>query len=322
MPAIRLSLTGLLTAAALVAAPALAAAAPPANDNYLASTSITTSPFTDTVDTTDATTQADLFNPNAQGQPLGGYVAENTSCNGAPIGKTVWYDLRPSSAGGVEITTAGFDAAVAVYEWNPADSKITRELKCQNTPGPTEDVLLDVERGKSYTFQVGGVNGAAGPLNFTLEYFPDADGDGVLDALDKCPATPGIERFGGCPPSLRGKVSPSLSFANAAGGIRITRLVVDGVPKGAKVTASGGGGSQTVKAKRSGRVTLARLVGRTARAGSKVTVRVTLGHTGIGTYKFGATGALFAWPVKSGGLGARVQKCLKVGSATRIVSCS
>jgi hypothetical protein len=313
----------LLTAAALAAAPALAAAAPPPNDNYLASTTITQSPFTDTVDTSEATTQPDLFNPNAQGQPLGGYVAENTTCNGVGFGKTVWYDLQPDRPGGVEIDTSGFDDVVTVYQWG-ADSKIIRQVTCQRmstaeTPG---QLLLSVDKGKAYTFQVGGVNGAGGPLSFHLEFFPDTDGDGILDAQpDKCPTVPGISRYGGCPPSLRGKVSPSLSFANAGSGIRITRLVVDGVPKGAKVSATGGGASQTVKASKAGRVTLSRLVGRTASAGGKVTLRVTMAPTGSGTYKYGATGALYQWPVKAGGLGGRVQKCLKVGSASAIVKC-
>jgi hypothetical protein len=321
MRPIRLCLTASLAAAALTAVPSLAAAAPPPNDNYLASTSIVSSPFTDVVDTTQATTQADLFNPSRSGQPLGGAGPESTACNGTPVGKTVWYDLQPKSAGGIEVKTAGYDATVAVYEWNPADSKITKLVSCQNTAGPTEDVLLDVEKGKAYTFQVGDVAGAGGQLSFSLDYFPDSDGDSVLDALDKCRTTPGIERFGGCPPSLRGKVSPSLNFDNTGDGISISRLVVDGVPKGAKVTARGAGGSQTVKAKKAGRVTLSRLVGRSARAGSSVEVRVTLGHTGTGTYKFGATGAYFKWPVKVGGLGARVQRCLHVGTG-RIESCS
>jgi hypothetical protein len=321
MSPIRLCFAALLTAAAFSTAPSLAAAAPPPNDNYLASTSIASSPFSDIVDTSEATTQPDLFNPSAQGQPLGGQGPENTTCNGVGFGKTVWYDLQPKSDGGVEVNTAGFDSVVTVYEWNPQDSRITRTVSCQNTAGPTEDVLLDVKGGKAYTFQVGGVGGAGGQLSFKLEYFPDADGDGVLDALDKCKTTPGIERFGGCPPSLRGKVSPSLNFANTANGIRISRLVVDGVPKGAKVVARGGGGSQTVKAKRAGRVTLSKLVGRSAAAGSTVQVSVTLGRTGSGTYKFGATGVSFRWPVKAGGLGTRVQRCLHVGTG-KLESCS
>jgi hypothetical protein len=318
MRPIRLCFAALLTAAMFSTAPSLAPsfaiAAPPLNDNYLASTSIASSPFSEAIDTSEATTQPDLFNPSAQGQPLGGDGPENTTCNGVSFGKTVWYDLQPKRDGGVEVNTAGFDSVVAVYEWNPQDSMITRMVSCQNTPGATEDVLLDVKAGKAYTFQVGGVGGVGGPLSFKLEYFPDADGDGQLDALDECPTTPGIKRFAGCPPSLRGKVAPSLNFANTANGIRISRFVVDGVPKGAKVVARGGGASQTVKAKRAGRVTLSKLVGRSAAAGSTVQVSITLGHTGTGTYKFGATGVSFKWPVKAGGLGTRVQRCLHVGT--------
>ncbi len=318
MPRLRLCLAALLASAAL---PAAASAAPPPNDNYLASSTIAASPFSDVVDTSEATTQADLFNPSKDGQPLGGAGPESTACNGTPFGKTVWYDLQPRSDGGVEIKTAGFDAAVAIYEWNPADSKITRLVECENAAGATEDVILDVKGGKAYTFQVGGVNGAGGPLTFNLDYFPDADGDGILDALDDCRTTPGIQASGGCPPSLRGKVSPSLSFANAGGGIRITRLSVDGVPKGAKVSARGGGISQTVKVKRSGRVTLSRLTGRSARAGSKVQLRITLGRSRSGKYKFGATGIAFTWPVKAGALGRRTQSCLHVGTG-KVERCS
>jgi hypothetical protein len=324
MSPFRPCVAALLTCAAFAAVPAVAAAAPPPNDNYLASTTIASSPFSDVQDTTEATTQTDLFNPSAQGQPLGGAGPESTTCGGAPIGRTVWYDLRPQSAGGVEIQTSGsFDQAVAVYEWNPGDSKITRLVTCQNTPGNAEDVILEVAKGKSYTFQVGGVGGAGGQLSFKLDYFPDSDGDTILDAQDKCRTTPGIEREGGCPPSLRGKVSPSLNFANTGNGIRITRLVVDGVPRGAKVVArAAGGGSQTVKAKRTGRVTLTRLVGRSVASGGKVEIRVTLGRSGKGTYKYGANGAYFKWPVKVGGLGARVNRCILAGTSKLKTSCS
>ena len=50
-------------ALALAAAPP-ALAVPPANDNYLGSVGVTAS---QTVDTTEATTQADLFDPNRDG---------------------------------------------------------------------------------------------------------------------------------------------------------------------------------------------------------------------------------------------------------------
>jgi hypothetical protein len=323
MPRLRLLGAALLTGGALASAPASASAAPPPNDNYLASWTIDKAEYTDQVDTTEATTQADLFDPSPSGDALGGYGPESTSCNGAPIGKTVWYDLRPPSAGGIEVkTSAAFDSTVAVYEWNPRNSRITKLVKCENTPGTAEDLILDVQKGKAYTFQVGGAGGAGGPLSFGLDYYPDTDGDTILDAQDKCASTPGIERFGGCPPSLDDDVRPSIGYDNTGDGIRINRLVVSKVPKGAKVTARAGGASQTVKAKRAGTVKLTKLVGRAARSGTSVEVRVTLGRTGTGTYKFGATGAYFKWPVKVGGLGGRVDRCLKVGSASRFQRCS
>jgi hypothetical protein len=318
MRPIRLCFAALLTVAALSTTPSRAAATPPDNDNYLASTTIASSPFSDLVDTSDATTQPDLFDPNNSGVPLGGDGPEATTCNGTPFGKTVWYDLQRASDGGVEINTAGFDAAVTVYEWNPRNSRITKTVTCQNTPGPTEDVLLDVQGGKAYTFQVGGVGGAGGQLSFKLEYFPDADGDGVLDALDKCRMTPGIERFGGCPPTLKGKVGPKYSLQ----GTRILSFFVDSVPKGAKVIVRGAGVSQTVKAKRSGRVTLTKLIGRTASVGSNLDLKVTLGPTGTGTYKYGATGVFYRWKVTAGGLKSTPTRCLHVGSTSKVERCS
>ena len=102
--------------------------APPPNDNYLASTTIAAEEYTDTVDTTEATTQPDLFNPNRDGLPFGGGDPEPTSCGGAsPFGKTAWWDFKAPSDGGVELkANGGFDVVVAVYTWSERTSKITR----------------------------------------------------------------------------------------------------------------------------------------------------------------------------------------------------
>jgi hypothetical protein len=307
LPAAALSLS------ALVLLPSAAVAAPPANDNYLASIPIAPQEqVTVQADTTEATTQPDLFNPSRDGQPLGGGDPETLACNGVGFGKTVWYDFAPPVNYGVQLRATGFAAAVAVYEWNPTTSRITRQVGCSANG---EDLLIDLEGKKSYTFQVGGVGGAGGLLSLRMDAFPDSDADDVLDALDKCREVPGIEGSGGCPPSLRGRTSPSVSFDRAAGGLRITRLVVDSVPKGAKVTARCTGcGSQTVKAKKQGRISLSKLVGKTARAGGSIEVRVTMGRTGNGRYRFGATGAYVKWPVRADGLGARLTRCLNVKS--------
>jgi len=321
MTPIRLCLALLLSGGSLAAMPAFADAAPPLNDNYLGSLTITQSPFTDTEDTTEATTQPDLFNPNAQGQPLGGAGPEDTSCNGTPIGKTVWYDLATTAPAGAEIQTSGaFDQAVAVYEWDPSNSRITKKVSCTNTAGTSEDVILSLKRHTNYTFQVGGVNGAGGPLTFKLEYFPDTDGDSIPDAIDDCKTVPGIPNSG-CPPVLKGKVGPKYSVTAVGAGVRFLSLFVDSVPKGAKVVAKAGGATQTVKAKKTGRVKLPKLVGKTAAAGSKVSVSVVMTKNGTGKYRYGAFGALYRWTVANGALKSSPTKCLKVGSATKTVAC-
>ena len=310
----RLLFAAALTAAACASAPALASAAPPVNDNYLSSLPVDQVEFTATTDTTEATTQPDLFNPNRDGQPLGGGAAEPLTCKGTPFGKTVWYDLAPQVSGGLQLRATGFQTVVAVYEWNPQDSKISKLVDCSANAG-IDDLLLNVTGKKNYTIQVGGAGGAGGALNFNALFFPDQDSDGILDDQpDKCKTVPGIERFGGCPPEL--KVVPSIGFDGSPSGITIKRLIVDRVPKGAKVVAKCSGcGSQTVKAKRFGRVSLSKLVGKNVRAGTKVEIRVTLAKTGSGTYVYGATGSYFEWPVRAGGLGARVTRCLNVKSS-------
>lgn len=302
-----------LSLSALVLLPAAAYAAPPANDNYLASIPVAPQEqVTLQADTAEATTQTDLFNPSRDGQPLGGGEPENLACKGVGFGKTVWYDFAPGVNYGVQLRATGFPAVIAVYEWNPTTSRITHQVGCTAT---AEDLLLDLKGRRNYTIQVGGVGGAGGPLTLRIDAFPDADGDGVLDALDKCRSVPGIEASGGCPPSLRGRTSPSVAFDRVSGGLKIKRLVVDSVPKGAKVVARCTGcGSQTVKTKRQGRVSLSRLVGKVARTGGSIEIRVTMGRSRSGRYRFGATGSYVRWPVRADGVGPRLTRCLNVKS--------
>jgi hypothetical protein len=302
----------LLAAAAFFAAPGLASASPPQNDNYLASLPIESAEFTTTVDTTEATTQNDLWNPSRDGQPLGGYVAETTNCKGTTFGHTVWYDLAPKAGGYAQIkAAAAFPTVVSVYEWG-ADSKIKRLVNCGS--GGLDGLTVSFAGKRNYTIQVGGAPDAGGPIALSVDSFFDSDGDGELDPLDDCPALPGIHAAAGCPPKL--PVVPALRFAPAGGGLRITGLAVDSVPKGAKLKVKCRGcGSQTVKARKQGRVQFRKLAGKVVPAGTKIELRVTLGRTGKGKYKHGAYGAYFAWPVKANGLGRRVTRCIAVGSS-------
>ena len=304
----------LLITAALLAVPATAAAAPPPNDNYLASTTIASQEYRDSVDTTEATTQPDLFNPNRDGLPFGGGDPEPTSCgDGGSYGKTVWWDFKPPSPGGVQIrANGGFDVVVAVYTWSESSSRITRTVRCQNDEAGSEDVLIPrVSAKTNYTIQVGGANGAGGPLTLLFDYFPDTDGDGILDdAPDKCRKQPGIERFGGCPPELRS--TPRVSYQSVGSGLRISALEIDDVPKGARAEVRCGR-KVTRKAARRGTLKVAGCVGRTIGSGSSIQIRVTLGRTGKGRYRYGAVGKYYRWPVASGRLGKRKTSCLQPG---------
>ena len=305
----------LLITAAVLALPATAAAAPPPNDNYLASTTIAAEEYADTVDTTEATTQPDLFNPNRDGLPFGGGDPEPTSCGGtSPFGKTAWWDFKAPSDGGVELkANGGFDVVVAVYTWSERTSKITRTVRCQNDGAGSEDLIIPrVSEGTNYTIQVGGANNAGGPVKLGFIYFPDTDGDGILDDTpDKCLRQPGIPRFGGCPPELRS--TPRVLYQSVGSGLRITGLEIDDVPKGARAEVRCGR-KVTRKATRQGTLKVNGCAGRMIDGGSNIQVRVTLGRTGKGQYKHGAVGKYYRWPVSGGRLGKRKTSCLQPGS--------
>lgn len=316
----------LLLAAALLALPASAAAAPPPNDNYLASSTIAATEYRDGVDTTEATTQADTFDPSRDGLPTGGGGdAEPTSCGtGSPYGKTAWWDFEPPSDGRVRIRAdAGFDVVVAVYTWSERTSRIIRRVHCQNDEAGSEQVLLPrVSAGTNYTIQVGGANGAGGPLNFVLDYAPDTDGDGFLDGpQDKCRTQAGIQRFRGCPPELR--AAPRISYTVSGTSLRITSVSIDDVPKGARAEVRCrrcGGRTVTRRATRTGTLRLPRFAGRLVPAGDRIELRVTLGRTGTGRYRYGAFGKYYRWSVEPGELGSRRTRCIRPGTRT-LTSC-
>jgi hypothetical protein len=322
MPAPRLAVLAVACAAAL-AVPATAAAVPPANDNYLLSTVVTNdrqtlvlpSQWTDREppNTAEATTQTDLFNPfDENGTPGSGGGPEPLTCSGTTFSKTVWYDLHPPTFGGVELMPSGFDMAVAVYEYN-RDSRITSQVLCQNDEATTtEDVLFDVKKGRQYTVQIGGVNGAAGQLALKVLYFRDSDNDQTLNAFDECPGIRGT-RSDGCPPTLNGLPRYGTAGANP---LRLTKLSVENVVKGARVEASCGRcGRKFVKtARKSGTVRIKSFIGRSLPAGDKLVIRVTHRATGKGKYRFGAIGRYFSYEVLSDTIGKRTARCLNPGS--------
>jgi hypothetical protein len=320
----RLLAPGLVLALALAAVPA-ASAAPPGNDNYLASKTINLSaePFTETVDTTEATTQADLFDPNRDGLPFGGSGPEPVNCPVAPsFGKTVWYDFAPPTPGGVRIATSGFDNVIAVYEWNLRTSQLGRLIACQNaSEGVSEELQLqpEIHGGRNYTIQLGGVGGIGGPLSFSFEYFQDTDGDQVLDEdPDKCLRLAGIRALGGCPPAARGGARVVASGVGT--GIRVDRLFIDLADRGSRVEVRCRRCGRTLRtrAKRAGNLRVRGFEGRVLPAGDRLTVRVSHPRTSSGRYRFGAITRETSWPIANGALGGQRKRCFRPASRKRI----
>lgn len=327
----------LITAAwlALTAAPALATA-PPDNDNYLFSTVITQAQttgsritsFESTEDTSAATTQNDLFIPNQEGTLMGGGEPEPLRCAGASYGNTVWYDLEPKIPGGVELIAAGFGNAIALYQWSLATDRITRRVGCQVSASLDNDfaVPVDLEAGKRYTVQIGGLKTGtgfqSGMLDLKMGFYPDHDGDGIFDVLDKCPLLSGVARYGGCPPSIQ--PIPRLVYATSGASVVIKLLRLDGIPGGTHVLARCNGcGHVSYEAdNHATSVTLRAIAGRTLAPGDTLRLWVTKPRSRAGDYRYGAFGTYIRYTVRSGLLTDRVLRCLMPGSLTPRRDCA
>jgi hypothetical protein len=286
--------------------------APPANDNYLQAVRInqpgTAVPsgqqqFRHITDTTEATTQTDLFSPQGSG---GG--AENTVCNGQAFGKTVWYVFFPHTFGTAHFLTAGgLDAVVAVYQFDPATSRLTRLVGCGNDPGLSDEVFLNgLQRGSAYAVQLGGLNTGGGPesgrLQLTFEFFADSDQDGTFDALDRCPTLPG-SGGGGCPRDLDSTVR--LTAQPTGSGIIVRSLTVRAV-RGAQASLRCRRGCRIRQGRTTRTVSFSRLRGRFLRAGASIEIRVT---------RAGYFGDYIRFDIRRGSF-RRIDRCLRPGSST------
>ena len=322
----RLLATAATGTAGLLATSAVAQAAPPGNDNYLASTPVLTRTYHETIDTTQAGEQANLFDPSPAGRPVGGSAPEPLTCNGQAYGKTVWYDFLPPTAGGVRIVASGYDTVVALYEYDPKTAGIVRSLGCQDaSKGPTEEFDVPapkIEKGHHYTVQVGGAGAGAaaqgGTLDLALQFYGDRDGDGVLDPNDLCPDAPGTR--GGCPPQIPG--TPSMTIT----GARISVLEWAGLPRGTEVTATCRGCGrrgvrQTVRLPNGGVARLRSFAGVAARRGAVLKVTARSRATRPATAgQFAAIGKSARYRFGSGALRWDTG-CLVPGSAKEQMTC-
>jgi hypothetical protein len=297
-----------LVGLAALVVPTVALAVIPSNDDYLKSTAInradtrlTREEVKTSVDTTEATVQADLFVPGTN--PGGG--AEHTMCTGRAFGKTVWYDLHPDVDGALEIQTGGFDVAVDVYEFDNRTARILGNVGCSAEPGPQDFIVPRLEGGRHYTVQVGGLDAGSGPvggvLGLSFQFFADRDDDNVFDPLDDCPGQPGVRAHGGCPPELT--ATPKLTATPTGAGVIVNSLSV-AATKGAKIEVRCRRRCSGHQARTAGVASFPLLRGRAVRAGAAIEIFVT---------KADAIGRYTRYDIVRGNF-RRTDRCLPPGS--------
>lgn len=232
----------------------------------------------DTVDTSGATTQADLFVPG--GNAIG--VPEPTSCQGTGYGKTVWYDFVPHVDGDVLLqASATFDSVISIVRFSRRTARPLGSFQCANTLATSLEQarITSVRRGRAYSVQVGGVGNTGGVLDFDLNFTP-----------------------------YRVRARPRLAFQLTPGGVRLVNLRVNaarrpgaGRPR-VVVRCRPGCGRQV---KRGHRTSFRRLRGRRLRAGGRLVISVK---------RRGEIGAHFVYEIRRGKLPVQVKRCLQPGS--------
>jgi hypothetical protein len=191
---------------ATLAAPAAAmAAGPPANDDWANASMISAIPYSDAVDTTEATTTGDTFN----------------YCGGGS--NTVWYRVELSVDARVEISTAGsdFDTVIDLYEWiDPPGAFAPRGCDDNAGPSGTSRLVADLTADQPYAIMASSVSGQpGGNLSLALSSVPPppnddfdaATGVGALpfhETLDAGSATSAADD----PPSSCGGTGPSVWY--------------------------------------------------------------------------------------------------------------
>jgi hypothetical protein len=135
--------------------PSIAQAAAPANDEIGAAASIGSLPFTDTLDTIEASSAAD-----------------DPDCSGN--GPTVWYTFAPSSDIELELNTfsSTYDTTISVYTGSPG---VLTQIACNDDAiGVLQSQLVfDATGGETYFIMAGAFNsGSGGNLTLTLRPAP------------------------------------------------------------------------------------------------------------------------------------------------------
>ena len=258
-------------------------------DHYLESVRINTNRlsstlqgFSDTVDTSRATVQADLFRPG--GNRVG--PREPVTCGGAFYGKTIWYDFVPSVDGDllVQAVGNGFNPVINFVRFDTGDAPNFRPISafaCANQGAASLEQLQQrgVKRGRGYSIQIGGVGNTGGATEIDVNFTP-----------------------------YRVSATPKLAFQLTPSGIRLLNVLVRSSKRVKVELGCSPGCGKRVKRGRRVSVNFRKRL----RAGNKLIVRVTRG---------GEIGAYFSYRIRKGKRPVETQRCLNPGSRRARKTC-
>jgi hypothetical protein len=259
------------------ALPAMAAGAPPGNDNFFQSFAINApgTPLPATTTRTGTIVEASVEGGEVIGCQRPGFPEVG-------FGDTVWWDFYPHRPGYVRVAgeASMFRTVVAVMPFNTATgTPDIGNYRCavESLGTAVLDYEFLVQEGAAYKIQVGAVNDpmtTEGPYTLSVYFNADTDRDGVLDSVDLCPSLGGGAALGGCPDadgdrkvdpqdacpreSARGKrdrndngcpdrelLKPETKLTagtyctgSICHGIKVQKLVISEIPRGTRVSVA------------------------------------------------------------------------------------
>jgi hypothetical protein len=185
----------------------IALAAPPANDDFDNATVVPGLSFTDSIDTSEATTAFD--DPDCIGN-----------------GPTVWYSFTPTEGMQVEANTFGSDYDTTLSVYTGSRDALTQIACNDDTAGLQSQVIFEAIAGETYFFMVGAfASGTGGNLVFSVDVAPPPFKiDLIIDEVGSVIPSKGVA-------TVRGTVTCSRpAFVDLFGELarRIGRVIVRG----------------------------------------------------------------------------------------------
>jgi hypothetical protein len=187
---------GTTTATTVVATGGIALAAAPTNDTYAGRTVVGAVPFTQTLDTSEATTDADD-------------AALNTDCGAPATDASVWYEVTADSDGALvaDVSESSYSAGAIVATGTPGNFTL---VNCA-----PEAVGWSTTAGETYTILV-----------FDDQFDGGGNGGTLQLTIDVAPPTPTIDVT----------VNPTATFNSKTGAVTVSGTVTcTGEPEAAFV---------------------------------------------------------------------------------------